>query len=458
MSIEIRKTLMDLGVRLRREVNEGLSKGLLKQTETVAMVWKVDQSAKTEGGVVPSGASGDYALRRDWSQAIVRSLIDSQQFEEYSNALKMLKEEFSSAVTQQAIDGFVTRIAEGFLNDPKRGDDYIDDTITILTKGLRDEPLQYAVTAGLLGLQIGLETIQADSGVFLRQPTVEDFEKDVLPFGTTGFSPMLPYPTTILHIEIQARHARELQTRVEHAIAMLRLFRVGSVYAPSYRFSSESITDPFGRSGMSSGLATTPLENYIIRRDELSEVKDFWQSFATIIPPSFYELNAADVDHVTIAYRRYVDALMQNGLIERRIANAVMGLEALLLIGAEQELVYRLSNRLSKLLSMLGYDQYKVRQTIRDTYRVRSLFVHGSQLSYKDNKRLANKYKNVRELLWTVLNYLRVSIVAMILARMGKDEFIDRLDDSLIDRKREEEFARTLQTAKTLVSGKVDRI
>jgi hypothetical protein len=41
---------------------------------------------------------------------------------------------------------------------------------------------------------------------------------------------------------------------------------------------------------------------------------------------------------------------------------------------------------------------------------------------------------------------------------MGKDEFIDRLDDSLIDRKREEEFARTLQTAKTLVSGKVDRI
>ncbi len=453
ISQELRTALTVLATRLRDRVTDGLSDGSLRQAETTVLVWKVDQFTKTDGGIVPSGASGNYASRKDWSQAIVKLLIDSQKTPEFDNASKVLNQEFDAARTQFAIDNFVGRIVEDLLNNPKLGEEYFKDATTILIKGLKEEPLRYSATAGLLGIQIASDSVEADHGLFLRQPTVEDLETEILPFSTVGFSPLQPYPTAILRIEILARRANELQPRIEHAVTMLRLFRVGSVIVPSYRFSSESITDPFGRIGSSSGSASIPLEQYMIRKDEVSAFKGFWRSLGAVIPTGFYEQNPAGGDHLAIAYRRYVDALMQNGVVERRIANAVMGLEALLLTGEEvQELVYRLSNRMSKLLAILGMDQYEVRQTVRDAYHVRNLFVHGSQLSYKESKKLENKYKGVRNLMSRTLNYLRVVLVALILTRRGKEELIDNIDDSLIDNKRDEELSASMRTAKEIIS------
>jgi hypothetical protein len=115
-------------------------------------------------------------------------------------------------------------------------------------------------------------------------------------------------------------------------------------------------------------------------------------------------------------------------------------------------LVYRLSNRVGKLFAILGYDQYEVRQTIRDAYRVRNLFVHGSQLSYKEGKKLETKYKGVNNLLATVLNYVRVCLVVLIITKRGKEEFIDWLDDALIDRKRDEALGQVLQSTRDIVS------
>ncbi len=453
MSQELRTALTVLATRLREEIIDGLSDGSLRQTETTVLVWKVDQFTKTDGGIIPSGASGDYTNRKDWSQAIVKLLIDSQKTPEFENASKALNQEFETSRTQFAIDNFVSRIAGDLLNNPKMGEEYFKDTTTILIKGLKEELLRYSATGGLLGIQVASDSVEADHGLLIRQPTVEDLEAEILPFSPVGFSPLQPYPTAILRIEILARRANELQPRIEHAVTMLRLFRVGSVTVPSYRFSSESITDPFGRIGYSSGSASRPLEQYMIRNNEISALKAFWRSLGAVIPPSFYEQNLAGGDHLTIAYRRYVDALMQNGVVERRIANAVMGLEALLLTGEEvQELVYRLSNRLSKLLVILGLDQYEVRQTIRDAYRVRNLFVHGSQLGDKESKKLEIKYKGVRNLMSRTLNYLRVVLVALILTRKGKEELIDNIDDSLIDNKRDEELSASMRTAKEIIS------
>ena len=75
------------------------------------------------------------------------------------------------------------------------------------------------------------------------------------------------------------------------------------------------------------------------------------------------------------------DALMQNGMIERSIANAIMGLEGLLLKsgGEVQELAHRLSNRTAKLLSNFKYDPLEVKKIVSDAYGARSLFVHGGQ-------------------------------------------------------------------------------
>jgi len=99
------------------------------------------------------------------------------------------------------------------------------------------------------------------------------------------------------------------------------------------------------------------------------------------MPTTFFEFGITKIDHLTVAYNRYTDALSQNGVLERRIANAVMGLEALFLKSSEdQELVYRLRIRISKLLSLLGYDPYEVKKIVSDVCTIRSRFVHGGIL------------------------------------------------------------------------------
>jgi hypothetical protein len=450
---ELQEALTRLALRLKEEVAEGLSKGRLESQETKVLVWKVDKFETTDSGIVPSSSSGVYASKREWWQAIISVLIGSHRFPEYKLTSEQLSRTFGKTKADQAIEPFVTRIVQDLLNDPSLTEEQINETINTLIKGLHGDPLTYRATAGLVGIAINVERVEIDHGVSLRQPRNEDFEREVSPFSPPGMTPFAPYPTAILEVEILARGARELQLKIEHTIAMLRLFRVGSVSAPSYRLHSQSITDPFGSSGLSSSSTSMPIEKYFVPRQDTPKLRNFCRILAPIISPELYGFDVTEADHVTIAYRRYVDALMQNGLLERRIANSVMGLEALLLTGAEiQELVYRLSNRVGKLFAILGYDQYEVRQTIRDAYRVRNLFVHGSQLSYKEGKKLETKYKGVNNLLATVLNYVRVCLVVLIITKRGKEEFIDWLDDALIDRKRDEALGQVLQSTRDIVS------
>jgi hypothetical protein len=144
--------------------------------------------------------------------------------------------------------------------------------------------------------------------------------------------------------------------------------------------------------------------------------------------------------------------LLQNGVIERRIANAIMGMESLYLKRSEtQELAYRLGVRVGKLLRMLGFDHHEVKRNLSDAYRIRSLFAHGSQLSYKEKRKLELKYKDLKNLLVTVLDYLRISITVAIVLKRGKDELIDMLDDSLIDNQKEDQLRSLLSSTKDVI-------
>jgi hypothetical protein len=103
---------------------------------------------------------------------------------------------------------------------------------------------------------------------------------------------------------------------------------------------------------MSGGAVRSTSEHYVVGREDTSRLKRFWQSVSHAIPKDIYDFQK-QVSPLTLAYDRYSDALLQNGIAERRIANAVMGLEALLL-DEIQELSYRLGMRTAKALSLIG--------------------------------------------------------------------------------------------------------
>jgi len=100
---------------------------------------------------------------------------------------------------------------------------------------------------------------------------------------------------------------------------------------------------------------------------------------------------------------------------------------------------------------MLGFDHHDVKRNLGEAYRVRNLFAHGSQLSYREKRRLELKYKDLKNLLLTVLNYLRVSIIVAIFLKKGKDELIDLLDDSLIDNQKGDQLSSWISSAKEVI-------
>ena len=266
--------------------------------------------------------------------------------------------------------------------------------------------------------------------------------------------PYLERPSAILNIEFLGRQADEIQIKVKQAITILRLFKVGSVKYISYHMHSESITDIMASGTLIAEKSAGALEKSQITEEDTQRLKKFWQTIIKTLPHSFYELGETKLDHLTIAYKRYCDTLLRNGVMERRIANAVMGLESLFLkVGEIHELIYRLSIRIAKIFSLLRYDSYRVKEIVRDAYKVRSLFVHGGHLSYKQERKLNDKYNDIRNFLLSLSDYLRVSIILMIFMKKEKEEFLDLIDDSLVDKDKDSQLDNLLNVLRNVISG-----
>jgi len=438
-----------LASAIKKQVNEGISNHNIEPQEEVYFRWKVEKFQYTDKGVTDYSARGEYFTKRLWLRSIIKLEEVIKQSTEYTSALEWLANVFGkSNRLSDNLDYFITTLIHQCLENPTIKEADVNSLIETFLKDLREEPVKYGADVELQGIVLRPESLEMSYGITLRQTKVEDLEREVAVHGFMLGRDFLPQPSAIMRIEFLGRRANEIQKRFRKAIAILRLFKVGSVEYISSRMFSESIIDKMASGTLTSGKAGTALETYLVTEEDIPRLKRFWQTMNDSLPESFFWTDATPVDYLTIAYNRYSDALLQNGLLERRIANAVMGLEALVLTGETQELSYRLGIRISKLLSLLGHDPHEVKKTVNDAYKVRSLFAHGSQLSYKGKKELESAYQDPKNLLLLILDYLRTLIIVMMLSRKGKDEFIDLVDDSLVDKKREDQLNNIISQAK----------
>jgi hypothetical protein len=123
----------------------------------------------------------------------------------------------------------------------------------------------------------------------------------------------------------------------------------------------------------------------------------------------------------------------------------VSGLEGLFLKPEEKtDLKYKLSLRAGKLLGMTGYDAYQVREKICVAYDIRSNYAHGYISKNKDFDKVFI-FGSVDEFSTSIADYLRASIVAL-LNRPSKTSLIQKLDDSFLDSKKEEDIKQLLCT------------
>lgn len=451
MDTNLSDALKQLALTVKETIDEGISNGTIQPEEEAYRKWKVDKFQYTDKGITESSEHDEYITKRVWSKAAHKLQESIEKSNEYSTTLEKLTTIFGkNNILSKAVEKFLGRIIHRYLYDSKFDNEDIDALIITLLKDLNEEPVKCGANVELDGILLQHGKINIVDGVTLRQPKIEDLEKEYP--AEIFMMHFLHYPTAILNIEFLGRRPREIQKRVVHAITILRLFKVVSVKYTSYRMYSDSMTTFVGGT-LSSGDTLASLETYLITLEDVPKLKHFWLRMSESIPESFYDSGITKIDYTTVAYNRYSDALLQSGIFERRVANAIMGLEALYFKpeGEMQELAYRLRIRVSKLLSLLGYDPYEVKERVNEAYGIRSIFLHGGHLDHKKKRKLESKYKDEKTLLLSVLDYLRISIIVNILILKEKEEFIDLIDDSFVDRKKEEQLNSVIFGVKELI-------
>jgi hypothetical protein len=451
MNENISNTLKQLALSVKRKIEDGISEGTIKPEEEVFPRWKVDKFQYMDDGITGFSAHTEDITKPSLSRTTLNLLESLKESNEYRSTLEQLEEIFGKDETiSQDLQYFAERLIREWPYNPEFEKTTIDALVETFLKDLRKEPVKYGAEIELDGIVLRPDKFEPSYGITLRKTKIEDLEREVHVLGF--IRPDLPKPSTILNIEFLGRGTNEIQRRVEQSIAILRLFKVGSVRWIRYHMYSDSITDLEAHAAFTSGWQGFVLEKYLITEEDLPKLRKFWQAISNAMPSGFFESSTTKIDYLTVAYNRYNDSLFQNGVLERRIANAVMGLEALFLKSSEvQELVYRLSLRTGKLLSLLRYDPREVKKIVSDAYRVRNIFAHGGHLSDKEKRKIESKYKDVKNFLKLLLDYLRISIIVIMLNNRKKDELIDLIDDSFVDEKREEMLSCIVSGAKDII-------
>lgn len=451
---DLSEPLKQLVLSVKKKIDEGISSDALHPEDEVYSKWKVDnfQYNKDTGTVASSAHSKDF-IKKTWFTASLKLQESVKKSDEYLSVLKQLTTVFGIEKAVHLMEMFVNNLTYHSFPDSKLENinSDTDALVTIFLKDLKEEPIKFGARVELEGIVLQPEKIDIGDGILIRQTKAEDLEKE---FSTNTFihHGFFPHPSAILNIEILGRSSLEIQNKVEQAAAILRLFKVGSVRHISYHMYSESIINP-GFGTLRSSDRILSLEKYSVVSEDVPKLKKFWRRMSDSMPKSFYDISINKSDYITIAYDRYTDALFNSVIFERRIADTIMGLEALFFkpTGEREELAYRLRIRISKLLGLMGYDPHEVKKIINDSYAIRSLFLHGGVLDYGKMKKIEAKYKGIKNILLSVLDYLRASIIAMILVQKDKEELIDLIDDSLIDSQKEKTLFSVVSEAKNFI-------
>ena len=440
---EINALLAEFVDFVKSKVDESLKKGEIKKVEINQdyFKWKIDKFEYSMDTGLASGATGQYITKTQTihSHSLDNTLSNSSDFKSFVDRLKKI---YHTPDVQFKLQSFLRFIIQDYLEDKQVKTELTD----LFIKELNDEPTRVKAFVRLQGVTVE-NPIKLLSSCTLRRITPSDVEEEIpihIPFFNVGH-PIRDHVTAILEIEKDILYPAEIQKEVEKAILTLRLFRVGGVTNISYTLSGKTITRFIGGTLSSIQTPMIPRETLKVYTEDADKIKQFWKEFNALNHGSLIGMSqSTELENIQFAYQRYCDSLFTAGVFEQQVASAIIGLESLYLNDSE-ELSRFLRLRISKFLGLAGLNPQHIQDVLKDAYDVRSYFVHGNKIDYKKRRKLQNKYKTENDFLREVLDYLRLSIIILLSMHRQKDELIDLIDDSFIDRKKEGELEAQLK-------------
>jgi len=442
---ELRELLERLVQTIFSAVSDGLQDGSLQAHYLRYFKWKETEFDCDDTGVKIKRREGNEFLKPLWNtnevfQKVINLNIYDDTYKEIVDSCNL-----SDGKANEYLHSIVTKLAADILGQKLKSVAGATKYIDSFLRDLNGEQQEYRVVVALKSLISQPKSIKLDGNVKLRQPQRKDFEEEYYIYSAFSKQGNVD-PTAFLSMKIQSKldtSQPTIRAKIDEAVAILRLFRVGAVECMHYTSDTSSFLDPFGKLDIPTRLWGR--QNYLITRGkDVKSLKKFWANIKKVkLPDSAYSVSKKETNEISIAYDRYCDSL-EGRIIEKRISSAVMGLESLYLSGSEQqEMSYRLRMRVSKLLRLIGFNPNETSERIKDAYEIRSKYVHGGLLNQKERRKLEKKYGNINEFPKIIMDYLRASIVAL-LKRPSKTSLIQKIDDSFLDSKKEDEIKKML--------------
>jgi hypothetical protein len=383
-----------------------------------------------------SEASSEVIEKPDWSKTVYdfveQNVKPLPEFEKLNQSIaKKYKKNInkitkgSNEVSQVAswLQTFIVRLLYEKL-EGKITQDSLIEYASLFKSELEISPYELKYVYYLDGLFIKAKSIQINDNVLIRKTQAKDLEYTRDIFIEGSMTPYMNIPSSILEIEMYTRDETECHKYVNKLFNAFRLYRLGSVYSKILVSDKKTIIWPVSGGRSWSQTNYTAHRKYTITKQEV----DMFTNFITTIEPQL-DFGGDGREHrsLPVSMDRYNSALLESSNNDKRLMSAVMGLESLLTLEKDRgENAFKLGIRTAKLLSNLGFDALKVRESTEESYGFRNKIVHGSHISQANRNRM-------NEILPDILNYLRVSLTAFLLNKnVTKDKMVDMIDKATV--------------------------
>jgi hypothetical protein len=416
---------------------------------------KVDEIRATETGPELSRSRIEHILVREWRRAEIWVF---EQLKNESAYLRFCAEvgQFMGKDMRAELDDAARVLVTGvFENQPCDA----RESLGLLLTSLQGQPVPAWSDIDVWGIILKTKEISLDLGncrLLFRQLDISDFEEKIR-YGmcNTMRNPLNP-PESVLRMQIETAHNMALQQEARKVLVLLRLLCVCSV---DFGQEVHETSNPFAHVGPahiggtnSPGQVRHGRHSLILTDDSKEKLVRFWKAVEPRLPGELHEIGSRDATYLAIAYQRYCDGLFTIVPFEQKIAAAIMGLEAIYFgEGDMQELTYKLSLRVSKVLSKLDMNAREIQSQLKIGYKIRSLYVHGSSPSSSDWKKVQKTSLSPEEFATRLLDYLRISILHLICSRQEKSQFLELVEESLVSREKDDLLCESVNGEKEIL-------
>jgi hypothetical protein len=459
----LEQSLAALVSKIQEEVKTARAQGQIRATERKYVRLRSVEFEYGPQGVSRSSQRYEEVTKEDWRYAAQPILPRIENTNEYSEALGWCKRFWPANHNfSHRFLAFAYALTFGFV---MRGDEYraeADNLAAMYAKENRGEEIPYEIEvrlSRLVVLPLKLCFAVGDLSVEIRQTTPTDVETEVdcesapMMAIVPNFSPP-GSPSAVMILSRLAQSSNDIRKESWRAIAILRLFSLTSVRALSSKVRADAFNDICVQAVEGTSQYFDGSETVVLNEQDGERLKAFWQKAQKLIPEHFYWAPGdTKYDHIGVAYRRYCDALENDPIVERRLANIVMGMESLFIGGGEQQgdLAYRLRIRTAKLLGCLQGSPQGILDALKVAYGVRSTFEHGDQVSAKTIHKIELAHGGLPGLTRTVHECLRQSILLALFWQPKKETFIQTIDGALVDREKDIALAAELSELRELI-------